>query len=82
MNYITYIVATVIVLLNIYATVRLWRSDSFNQFQKTAQSVIVWLLPVVGAVMVIAFIKEDETPKGPDNPNNGQGVDGVPGGVQ
>ena len=72
----------IVILFNIYATIRVWSKNEFDKFQKTAQSIIVWLVPIIGALLILTFIKDDETPKGPRNPNDGQGVDGMPGGVQ
>ena len=79
-----YIILSIVIaiLLNAYATIRIWRKEEFTKFQKGAQSLIVWLIPFIGALFILAFIKDDETPKGPYNPNDGQGVDGMPGGVQ
>ena len=74
--------AIIIGLFNLYVTIRLWCKDGFNRFQKIAQSIIIWVFPVLGAILILTFIKDDETPKGPYNRNNGQGVDGMPGGVQ
>ena len=72
----------VAVLLNIYATIRLWLRHEFGKGQKFFQTIFIWLIPIVGAMTILAFIRDDTTPKGPDNPNDGQGVDGMPGGVQ
>ncbi len=71
-----------IVILNLYATVRLWGKNTFTHIQKFFQIIIIWLIPIFGSLLILAFITDDETPKGPRNPNDGQGVDGMPGGVQ
>ena len=82
MNQIIIFSIAIIVLLNLYVSIRIWRKEEFSHFQKVSQSIIVWLIPLVGALLIMAFIKDDETPKGPYNTNDGQGVDGMPGGVQ
>jgi NADH:ubiquinone oxidoreductase subunit 6 (subunit J) len=71
-----------VIALNVYVTVQLLLKAEFNRYQKVAQSIIIWIVPVFGALLIMTFIKDDETPKGPRNPNDGQGVDGMPGGVQ
>jgi len=73
--------ALTVIILNIYVTIRVWRKSDFEKFQKIAQSIIIWVIPIIGALVILAFIKSDETPKGPYNPNDGQGNDGMPGGV-
>ena len=71
-----------LVALNFYASFKLLRSGEFEKIQKIFQIIIIWLIPFIGAVIILLFIKDDQTPKGPRNPNDGQGVDGMPGGVQ
>lgn len=71
-----------VIVFNIYVTVRVLLKTEFNQFQKIVQNVIIWIIPILGALLIFFFIRDDEKPKGPRNPNDGQGVDGMPGGVQ
>ena len=80
----SYIQTTIlfVCLLNAYVTFRIWRKHEFDRFQKIGQSVIVWLLPILGAVGILVYIRTDENPRGPNNPNDGQGNDSMPGGVQ
>ncbi|MCG7979771.1 MAG: hypothetical protein N0E58_16765 [Candidatus Thiodiazotropha endolucinida] len=81
MDYIVILIAFLIA-LNIYASFRVLRSIEFENAQKLFQIIVIWLLPLIGAALILLFIKDDHTPKGPRNPNDGQGVDGMPGGVQ
>jgi hypothetical protein len=71
-----------LVIINAYVTVRLLRNTGFSRFQKAALSIFIWVIPLIGALLLFVFITDDETPKAPRNPNDGQGVDGMPGGVQ
>ena len=55
------VVAALLILvlgLNLPATVMLMRSDFESRFQKVAQLLIVWGLPLVGAITVIAILKQ------------------------
>ncbi len=81
MDYIIILIALLVV-LNIYASFKLLRSIVFENIQKIFQIIIIWLLPFIGAALILLFLKDDQTPRGPRNPNDGQGVDGMPGGVQ
>jgi hypothetical protein len=49
----------------IWVTVRLWRIDWFERTEKVAQSKLIWLLPILGAVMVYSVIADEEEPRGP-----------------
>ena len=44
---------------NVRTTWLLWRSDDFEQTQKIAQSAFVWLVPVIGALVVMNVLKPD-----------------------
>jgi hypothetical protein len=39
-------------------TRRLWRSDLYEDRQKAAQTVLIWLLPVFGAAVVHAGLRQ------------------------
>lgn len=49
----------------VWVTVRLWRTDWFERAEKVAQSKLIWLLPILGAVMVYSVITDEEDPQGP-----------------
>ncbi len=47
-------------------TLRVWRSKLFDRSQKVAQSQLIWLLPLIGAVIVLSVLEdEDKRDKGP-----------------
>ena len=81
-NHIIAVTALIVITLNVYAMLRVSRKNNLEKFQKITQSAIIWVVPIIGALFILSFIKEDETPKGPYNPNDGQGNDSMPGGVQ
>ena len=43
----------VLVALNVYATLRVVRDKLSERWQKVAQTVLVWALPLVGAILVL-----------------------------
>lgn len=47
-------------------TLRVWRSKLFDSAQKSAQTKLIWLLPLIGAVLVQSVLEdEDRREKGP-----------------
>jgi hypothetical protein len=47
-------------------THRVWRSNLFDRPQKIAQSQLIWLLPLIGAVIVSSVLEDEQTrEKGP-----------------
>lgn len=47
-------------------TLRVWRSKLFDRPQKVAQSQLIWLLPLIGAVIVMSVLQDEvEREKGP-----------------
>jgi hypothetical protein len=47
----------------IWLTIRVWRSRSWERSQKILQSKLIWLLPVVGAVLVFSLMPEEDEPR-------------------
>ena len=48
------------------ATQRVWRSKLFDRKQKIAQSQLIWLLPLIGAVIVMSVLEDEvQREKGP-----------------
>ena len=41
-------------------TQRVWRSKAFDRPQKVAQSRLIWLLPLIGAVIVGSVLEDEE----------------------
>lgn len=58
----TYIVLSGIylLLLNIIATLRLSKSELNENPQKVFQTILIWVLPVIGAVIVSMLLNQDE----------------------
>ncbi len=44
---------------NARATWLLWRSEDFERSQKIAQTAFVWLVPIIGAVVVMNVLKPE-----------------------
>ena len=55
--------ALVCVLVNARATVALVRSDAYSTFQKTAQVILVWLVPILGVLLVLYLLREVQPPR-------------------
>jgi hypothetical protein len=54
------LVALIVVVVNLMASVALVRTSGLTRFQKVAQGVIVWLLPFVGAFLVLHLIGQSD----------------------
>jgi hypothetical protein len=50
----------IVVVVNLMASVALVRTSGLTRFQKVAQGVIVWLLPFVGAFLVLHLIGQSD----------------------
>jgi hypothetical protein len=75
-----------LVLYNLYATVLVVRAEVYERGQKIRQIVIIWLLPLVGAVLVrLALNAAERTPKPvdrafiPQEPNAETDARNIPG---
>jgi len=51
--------ATVLLILNLSASVAAVRSDSLARAQKWIHLLLIWLLPVVGATLILGFLSTD-----------------------
>jgi hypothetical protein len=68
---------------NCVVTLRVLRATGLTVAQKLAQSLIIWLLPLLGGVVVYLVHRSDGDPRGPKPPPFGGGAhDGMGGGVQ
>jgi hypothetical protein len=47
----------------VWLTFRVWKSPSFERSQKVLQSKLIWLLPIIGAVVVFSLMPEEDTPR-------------------
>lgn len=48
------------VTFQVWVTWRVWRSELFQRSQKVAQSQLIWILPVLGAVIVHSVLSEED----------------------
>ncbi|MFC4701591.1 hypothetical protein ACFO4O_15655 [Glaciecola siphonariae] len=54
MDYYVYVGALFLIAVNIAVSVFCLKRDDLNQFQKLSQTSIVWLIPILGAILVYA----------------------------
>ena len=52
------IVIVVALLLNFVATILVWRSSSYTTQQKRIQTLLIWLLPFLGALLCLIVMRE------------------------
>jgi hypothetical protein len=68
-----WVLAGAVMLAQIWITVRLWKSALYTPKQQIAQSVLIWMLPVAGAIVVYAGLRhEEDVPRLKPNPEGGQ----------
>ena len=53
------IAASFIVLLDLYASDVILRSPSYSPMRKAAQVLVVWLIPLFGAIACLMFLRTD-----------------------
>ncbi|HEX4377762.1 MAG TPA: hypothetical protein VHZ99_11490 [Steroidobacteraceae bacterium] len=53
-------VTAIALVLDAWASVSILRSDVIGRPQKTAQLIVVWALPVLGAVLALIITRESE----------------------
>jgi tellurite resistance protein TehA-like permease len=58
--------ALFVVLLDVTATIALVRSQDLSRLRKVAQLAVVWLVPIIGAHLVVRFLYESEPRAIPD----------------
>jgi hypothetical protein len=72
-----------LLLLDIFVSLQLLMARELTNTQKSLQVLIVWLIPLLGAVGIFLMRRSDREPRGPNEPPFGGGAnDGMPGGVQ
>lgn len=49
-----------ILFFQVFVTVRVWRTKVFERAQKINQSRLIWLLPMLGAVIVFSVLTDEE----------------------
>ena len=76
-------VALIWIALNIAATRHVLRDDISERAQKAAQLAVVWLIPLIGAILVLAVHRSAEPPSRkyyePANMGHAPGADESPG---
>ncbi|WP_437968794.1 hypothetical protein WMF04_05635 [Sorangium sp. So ce260] len=60
LSVISWVVLAAVILAQAFVTERLWRSEMYSRDHKLAQSVLIWLLPIVGAIVVYAGLRQDD----------------------
>ena len=53
---------------NLIVTILLLRAPDYDRSQKAIQTLLVWLLPVIGAVLVWQFLRAERVPPEQENP--------------
>ncbi|GLX76714.1 hypothetical protein tinsulaeT_00540 [Thalassotalea insulae] len=54
------ILISILVIINIAVSLFLFRRDDLEKFQKVGQTIVVWLIPFVGAVIMWVFNRNQE----------------------
>ena len=57
-----FLAAVVVLLVDVVASIRVARSSSLSPGQRIAWLLLVWLAPLLGAILAIAMSKEIDTP--------------------
>jgi len=65
--------------LNIVATVCLTQSDVYSASQKTLQAILAWLVPLIGAILVLSVWAHNRKPasRDPDRHKEGPWLPGI-----
>lgn len=53
------LLSVTLVALNLYATLRLYRSTLYSRGQKVAQVALTWLIPIFGALLVLRVMTDE-----------------------
>ena len=63
----------VLILLNIIVSIYLFRRDDLEKFQKVAQTIVVWLIPFIGAITMWLFNRSQDDSNKPSGGSFGGG---------
>ena len=55
-------IALVVIGYQTYVTIRVWRSDQFSAAQKWMQTILIWVLPALGAVIAHMVLRAAPQP--------------------
>ena len=61
MNIVLWILGAILVIANFVVSFRLFQSTSYSTNQKLGQTVIIWLIPVLGASLIWNFLHDERT---------------------
>lgn len=56
-----------LVSFQIWVSWRVWRTDLYLKSEKSAQFKLIWLVPLLGAVIVYSVLSEEDHRQGPPN---------------
>ncbi|MCU7815678.1 MAG: hypothetical protein KZQ81_10820 [Candidatus Thiodiazotropha sp. (ex Rostrolucina anterorostrata)] len=59
---IIFVAIGIVLYLNISASVHLAKSDMYSMSQKAAQYLLIWLVPFIGAAVVLSILMEEPGP--------------------
>jgi hypothetical protein len=45
--------------INLLASIRLYKCETLIPFQKKAQFIVIWLLPVIGALLILHLLNDE-----------------------
>ncbi len=72
-----YAIIITLCLLNLFVSIFIAKRDDLERFQKIAQIIIVWLIPVIGAIALWSFNRSnDDDDNKPDKGAFGGGSSG------
>jgi len=57
---IPYLVISAFVFFQGWVTWRVWHDDSFIRSEKSAQTKLVWLVPLLGAILVYSMLSDEK----------------------
>ena len=72
--------AIIVLIINLYVTYKLYKSDYYEKHQKIYQTLIIWLLPILGFLIVMYFLSEDDKITKGQNNSGSNSVDNFDGG--
>ena len=77
------VVVGIAILMSCFVSIQLFAASDLTKTQKLLQIMIVWFIPLLGALGVYLIRRSDSEPRGPRQPPFGGGAnDGMPGGIQ
>jgi H+/Cl- antiporter ClcA len=56
-----------LVAFQVWVSWRVWRTDLYLKSEKSAQFKLIWLVPLLGAVIVYSVLSEEDHRQGPPN---------------